>query len=45
LVEAHGGHVAARSEGGGATFTVRLPLTGAESGPSDSRRDNLGLHI
>ena len=27
LVEAHGGHVVARSEGGGATFTVRLPLT------------------
>ena len=40
LVEAHGGHVAARSEGGGATFTVRLPLTNAESGQSDSRRDN-----
>jgi GAF domain-containing protein len=45
LVEAHGGHVAARSEGGGATFTVRLPLTGADSGQSDARRDNLGLHI
>ena len=45
LVEAHGGHVAARSEGGGATFTVRLPLPGTESGQSDSRRDNLGLHI
>jgi signal transduction histidine kinase len=45
LVEAHGGHVAARSEGGGATFTVRLPLTNAESGQSDSRRDNLRLRI
>ncbi|HEX8922614.1 MAG TPA: GAF domain-containing sensor histidine kinase, partial [Pyrinomonadaceae bacterium] len=45
LVEAHGGHVAARSDGGGATFTVRLPLTGAEAGQNDSRRDNLGLHI
>jgi signal transduction histidine kinase/putative methionine-R-sulfoxide reductase with GAF domain len=31
LVEAHGGQVVARSEGGGATFTVRLPLTGAEA--------------
>jgi GAF domain-containing protein len=30
LVEAHGGQVSARSEGGGATFTVRLPLTSAE---------------
>jgi signal transduction histidine kinase len=31
LVEAHGGRAAARSEGGGATFTVRLPLVSAES--------------
>ena len=45
LVEAHGGQVSARSEGGGATFTVRLPLTGAESVQSDLRRDDLGLHI
>ena len=28
LVEAHGGHVEARSEGRGATFTVRLPVEG-----------------
>ncbi|MDT4894928.1 MAG: hypothetical protein QOH25_5 [Acidobacteriota bacterium] len=32
LVEAHGGQVSAISEGGGATFTVRLPLTSAEVG-------------
>ena len=44
LVEAHGGQVSAKSEGG-ATFTVRLPLTSAESVPSDARRDDLGLHI
>jgi GAF domain-containing protein len=45
LVEAHGGQVSAKSEGGGATFTVRLPLTGAESVQTDVRRDDLGLHI
>jgi GAF domain-containing protein len=45
LVEAHGGQVAAKSEGGGATFTVRLPLTHAETARSDSRRDDMGLHI
>ncbi|HYG79137.1 MAG TPA: GAF domain-containing sensor histidine kinase, partial [Pyrinomonadaceae bacterium] len=31
LVEAHGGQVTARSEGGGAIFTVRLPLLSAEA--------------
>ncbi|HEY0378466.1 MAG TPA: GAF domain-containing protein [Pyrinomonadaceae bacterium] len=31
LVEAHGGQVTARSESGGATFTVRLPLVSAEA--------------
>jgi signal transduction histidine kinase len=42
LVEAHGGQVAAKSEGGGATFTVRLPLTRAESVQSSgARRDEL----
>lgn len=30
LVEAHGGQVEARSEGGGATFIVRLPVTNTE---------------
>ncbi|HYO92225.1 MAG TPA: HAMP domain-containing sensor histidine kinase, partial [Pyrinomonadaceae bacterium] len=30
LVEAHGGHVEARSDGQGATFTVHLPVTSAE---------------
>ncbi|HEY0405582.1 MAG TPA: HAMP domain-containing sensor histidine kinase, partial [Pyrinomonadaceae bacterium] len=31
LIEAHGGLVEARSEGRGATFTVRLPLTNIEA--------------
>ncbi|OLE54412.1 MAG: hypothetical protein AUG51_08405 [Acidobacteria bacterium 13_1_20CM_3_53_8] len=31
LVEAHGGHVEARSEGRGATFTVRLPAPKTEN--------------
>jgi GAF domain-containing protein len=35
LVEAHGGQVSAKSEGGGATFTVRLPLTNAETAVGD----------
>jgi signal transduction histidine kinase len=30
LVEAHGGHVEARSEGQGATFTVHLPVLSVE---------------
>jgi len=30
LVEAHGGHVEARSDGQGATFTVRLPVLSVE---------------
>jgi signal transduction histidine kinase len=34
LVEAHRGQVTARSEGGGATFTVRLPLMSAEAQPA-----------
>lgn len=33
LVEAHGGLVEAKSEGRGATFTVRLPLTNNETPP------------
>jgi signal transduction histidine kinase len=35
LVEAHGGQVAAKSEGRGATFTVRLPLTNIDATPAD----------
>ncbi|HKR02310.1 MAG TPA: GAF domain-containing protein [Pyrinomonadaceae bacterium] len=35
LVEAHGGQVTARSEGGGATFTVRLPMTATEAVSGD----------
>ena len=31
LIEAHGGLVEARSDGRGATFTVRLPLNTAEA--------------
>jgi GAF domain-containing protein len=45
LVEAHGGQVTAKSEGRGATFTVRLPLMNIETATSDPRRDDLGLHI
>jgi signal transduction histidine kinase len=46
LVEAHGGQVAARSEdGGGATFTVRLPLTDADVVPGDSRQGALGRQL
>jgi GAF domain-containing protein len=45
LVEAHGGMVTARSEGGGATFTVRLPLTNFETGTSDMRREDSRLNI
>jgi signal transduction histidine kinase len=45
LVEAHGGQATARSDGSGATFTVRLPLTNAQSVQTDSRRRGLGIHI
>jgi signal transduction histidine kinase len=45
LVEAHGGMVSARSEGGGATFTVRLPMTNFEMGTSDTRREDSRLNI
>nr|MBA2731597.1 hypothetical protein [Acidobacteriota bacterium] len=44
LVEAHGGQVSAKSDGG-ATFTVRLPLTKADAAQSDARRDDIGIHI
>ncbi|MBV9209633.1 MAG: GAF domain-containing protein, partial [Acidobacteria bacterium] len=33
LVEAHGGQVEAKSEGGGATFIVRLPVTETDESP------------
>ncbi|MDX6693565.1 MAG: hypothetical protein QOF02_1168 [Blastocatellia bacterium] len=36
LIEAHGGLVEARSDGRGATFTVRLPLTNIEVNVGDS---------
>lgn len=36
LVEAHGGLVEARSDGRGATFTVRLPLTGMDGNAPES---------
>jgi GAF domain-containing protein len=45
LVEAHGGQATARSDDSGATFTVRLPLTNAQSGQADSRRGEPGIHI
>jgi GAF domain-containing protein len=39
LVEAHGGHAEAKSDGRGATFTVRLPVYYLADHPSDTRAD------
>ncbi|MBV9958763.1 MAG: hypothetical protein JO360_10095, partial [Acidobacteria bacterium] len=45
LVEAHGGQVEAKSEGRGATFIVRLPVTEASENPSPLKLgDSLNAH-
>jgi signal transduction histidine kinase len=42
LVEAHGGHVEAKSDGGGTIFTVRLPLENFPASQIQTGMDRIG---